>query len=214
VHEENVIKIHNKFYATLGILGYRDLDYDIDIDDLNKRIIRHAYSKSDVTWISTGGDIGTSFIQPMYNALQVVQGYWKQDTPSVTLHDTLHVQAEIFWTVECCEKYTGNSANFGEVMSWTTRIFTDWGFNPTQISDCMMQYADVSTKVADVGTRLIKICSRGVKIDMSREVFQLFSTLDLLDFFCTGVICFMKALFSGVKWEDIPRESDYSQYQR
>ena len=65
----------------------------------------------------------------------------------------------------------------------------------------MMQYADVPTKVADVGTRLI--CSRGAKIDdMSREVFQLFSTL----LFCTGVICFMKTLFRGVKW-DVPREA-------
>jgi hypothetical protein len=203
-------KIHDKFYATLGMLGYRDfvVDYDIDIDDLNKRIIRHACSRGDVTWISTGGDIGTSFIQPMYNALPILQGYWKQNTPSVTLHDTLHVQAEMFGTVECCEKYTGDAANLGEIMSWTTRVFTDWGFNPTQISDCMMQYADVSTKVADVGTRLIKICSRGVKIDdMSRETFQLFSTLDLLEFFCTGVICFVKTLFRGVKWEDVPRET-------
>jgi hypothetical protein len=65
------------------------------------------------------------------------------NTPSVTLHDTLRVQ-EMFGTVECCEKYTGDDANLGEIMSWTTRIFTDWGFNPTQISDCMMQYADVS----------------------------------------------------------------------
>jgi hypothetical protein len=38
--------------------------------------------------------------------------------------------------------------------------------------------------------------------DMSREVFQLFSTL----LFCTGVICFMKTLFRGVKW-DVPREA-------
>jgi hypothetical protein len=60
------------------------------------------------------------------------------NTPSVTLHDTLRVQAEMFGTVECCEKYTGDDANLGEIMSWTTRIFTDLEFNPTQISDCSM----------------------------------------------------------------------------
>lgn len=202
-------KIHDKFYATLGMLGYKDfiVDYDVDIDDLNKRIIRHAYSKGDITWICVGGDIGTPFIQPMYEPFSVVQGYWKQDISSITFRDTLCIQAEMFGTVVCHEKYTGSASDIGEIMSWTTRVFTDWGFDPVQIFDCMIQYANVSAGAASVGTRLVKMCSNGVKFDdIPSQMFQLFSTLDLLEFFYTGAKCFIGALLRGVKSDDIAHE--------
>lgn len=63
----------------------------------------------------------------------------------------------------------------------------DWEFNPAQILDCMMQYADVSTGVTNVGIRLM--WSRGKK-DMvhdssSRQIFaQTF----------VGTKCFIEAL--------------------
>lgn len=112
--------------------------------------------------MSVGGDIGTPFIQPMYKPFPVVQDYWKQNVSSVTFRDTLCVQ-KVFRTVVCHKKYTGSSADMQEIMSWMVRIFTDLEFNPAQILDCMMQYADVSTEVTNVGICLIKMWSRGKK---------------------------------------------------
>ena len=202
-------KIHDRFYATLGMLGYRDfvVDYDIDIDDLNKHIIRHAYSRGDLSWMYVGGDVGTSFIQPMYEPFLVVASRWKQDPSSIVLHDTLHVQSEAFGIVVCHEKYTGSPTNIDEIISWTTQIFMSWGFSLEQIFDSMIQYDDIPAESTLIGTCLIEAIAKGTKWeDTAPELFQLLSTLDLFVYGCAVGKCFTKALLKGVKWGNVVHE--------
>ena len=103
-------KLHDKFYGILGILGYKDfvVDYDISVDDLNKKMAQYAYSKGDVSWIGIGGDEGTGFIQPMYKPFTIM-GFWEEDDPGSCVRfdeNNLWLDVQIISKITDCRKIT------------------------------------------------------------------------------------------------------------
>ncbi|KFH61781.1 hypothetical protein MVEG_12364 [Podila verticillata NRRL 6337] len=169
-------KTLDKFYATLGILGYKDfvVDYDISMDDLNKSIARYACSSGDIGWMAVGGDVGMGFIQPMYEISSVKIGNnWKQNTPSVVFNNMIYVQARTFGTIVRCERYTEAKVGY-EVVPWAARTFVDWGFSLYQILEVVMQYDEISEEFANVGTCCIDTVSKSTDlVDVLRRIVSL-----------------------------------------
>lgn len=100
----------DRFYGILGVLGYRDfvVDYDMDMMSINKRIVQHAYSKGDISWLSIGGDAGNGFVQPMYREFNQVGVFWKEDKPGSCgirfEDDTLWINLQPFATITDVER--------------------------------------------------------------------------------------------------------------
>ncbi|KFH61790.1 hypothetical protein MVEG_12373 [Podila verticillata NRRL 6337] len=173
---KNCHEIRDRFYAVLGMLDYKDfvVDYEMDIDDLNKRIAQHAYSKGDISWLAVGGNAGKGFVQPMHQPFLRIGHIWKQDTSSIVFNDMLCVQAKTFGTVACCEEYIGPLPDIEENISWTVRTFTKWGFGLTQILDAMLRYNSASEEFVSVGTHIIDALSKGASFQsICREIAQL-----------------------------------------
>ncbi len=162
-------KIHDKFYGVLGILGYKDfpVDYDMDIDGLNKAIARYSHSKGDVSWICVGENVGSGFIQPMYKDFSSVGSGWKENTLGICgiiFGDTLSMKAMDFATVVSCKKFTRNSGT-GDMISWVIRGFREWGFSTLEILGVMLQYTDVPKNIAQVATVVFDAICKGKNLE-------------------------------------------------
>jgi uncharacterized radical SAM superfamily Fe-S cluster-containing enzyme len=74
--------------------GYKDfiVDYDMDIDDLNKYVAQYAYSKGDISWMTVGKSFRTVFVQPMYERFTKVRDGWEKvsDDDSIVLWHFAH----------------------------------------------------------------------------------------------------------------------------
>lgn len=101
-------KQHDRLYGLLGILGYTTfpVTYDISLDDLNDRIIRYAFARGDISWLSSGGSRRTGLIQPMYEDFRHIGDIWKEETPGICgmeLGDnTMKMNACTIGTVTAC----------------------------------------------------------------------------------------------------------------
>lgn len=152
-------KIHDKFYGMLGILGYKDftVDYDISIEELNKRIAQYAYSKGDISWISIGGNAGGGFIQPLYEELVYVGDYWEEDVPGICgikFEDNfLCINAMSFATV-VSRKSSKFHVYCDEFVGWCVRTFREWEFDDDIIVNTMTNFVDIS----DTTVQATKIC--------------------------------------------------------
>jgi hypothetical protein len=78
-------KPQDKFYGTLGVLGYKNfpVSYDINLDDLGKAIVKYAYSKGDISWLAVGENIGSGFIQPMDKPFSYIGWGWREEIPGI-----------------------------------------------------------------------------------------------------------------------------------
>jgi hypothetical protein len=149
--QRDCYKSQDKYYGALGILGYKDfpVDYNINIDDLNKSIVRHAYSKGDISWIGLNGDINKGFIQPLHQRYGSLGSLWEEDEPEscgiIFQDDTLSIDVFPFATITCCEKYD-ISDEASKFNMWIVRKFEDWGFNLSDIARVLSQYTNMSDK--------------------------------------------------------------------
>lgn len=173
-------KPQDNFYGMLGILGYSDfkVDYDINLEDLNKSIAKHAYSKGDLSWMSICGNIGTGFIQPMHGEFNRIGYNWQEDTPGscgITFHDkTLGVNAMMLATVVSCEK----SPKFAETPDfhvWSATIFRNWGFVDNQMISTFSNFVRLDSGLVEMACVYIKRIIEGMGLhDIGKEIASLF----------------------------------------
>lgn len=154
--KRDCFKDQDKFYGAFGTLRYKDfpIDYEINMEDLNKAIVKHAYSKGDLSWLSVGGDIGTGFIQPMDKPFSYVGWVWKEDIPGicgVRLEDEImYINAWSFAKVVCHEKLIKHNS---EDMY---RIFKSWKLDDKDIVKNMSGYKTMSSNELEVAEALLE----------------------------------------------------------
>lgn len=148
----NCYKVQDKFYGMLGILGYKDfvVDYDISPEELNKKIVRYAYSKGDLGWMSVMGS-ATGFIQPMYEESKCIGENWSEDKPGscgLTFeNDALYLNVCTFAKITYVEKFVGK----GEALvKWCIHTFRDLGFSMDDIADVMASYIYLDDGAAEI----------------------------------------------------------------
>ena len=136
------VRPQDKFYGMLGILGYTEfpVTYDMDMEDLNRKIIQYAYSKGDVSWLSIGFDNATSFIQPLYEDVKYIGEMWKEEKPGICgikFEDkVLHINACMVASVT----HRKNFLSTGELQS----IVEEWGFDDRTIISAITGYCELS----------------------------------------------------------------------
>jgi hypothetical protein len=130
VGKRECYKQQDKFYGVLGILGYKDfvVDYNISMEDLNKNIVRHAYSKGDISWISVYGTINKGFLQPMHKQSVRVGTSWKEIGRHMRFEgDSLYVPSKSFATVIRSEKCNLGTAD-KKFTKWIVLTMVSWGY--------------------------------------------------------------------------------------
>jgi hypothetical protein len=187
IMEKDCYKIHDRFYGALGVLGYKDfpVDYNISMEDLNMRIIRHAYSRGDVSWMSVGGNIGSGFIQPMYqNFVGIGGGVWNWEalyTRDTILGTTLLVNVVPLATIVRCERYPISGDSFVDISGftkWVYNIFRNWKSGDDNIVRAMAGYNDMSdVAVRMAGAYLCYIYDGGV--DSHTAIRQIHTQFDM-----------------------------------
>ena len=131
-------RIHDKFYGAFGVLGYKDfvVDYDMDIDDLNKYVAQYAYSKGDISWMSIGKSFNTGFVQPMYEHFpQIGRGWEKNLDDNIIVEDNiLCMEMAEIGTVSLSEKYySSRDDNPEDIMRWIVSVSKSWGISNFEI---------------------------------------------------------------------------------
>jgi hypothetical protein len=158
-------KIHDRFYAMLGILGYKDfvVDYNISMDDLNRKMVQYSYSKGDISWLAIGGDEGTGFVQPMYKAFDYVGTDWKETAPTIVFSDVLCMDTADLGRIVRRDKFT-ESERDESIIPWMIRTFKDWKFSDSIIVSSMAKYVDMSEELNHAGVALINAISGGLSL--------------------------------------------------
>ncbi|KFH61744.1 hypothetical protein MVEG_12414 [Podila verticillata NRRL 6337] len=158
-------KIHDRFYGVFGILGYRDfvVDYDINIDDLNKRVSQYAYSRGDLSWMSVGGNIGQGFVQPMYERFRYIGSAWKQKTPETcNISDNICIKAAIFGVVTHCNKV--KSDNKLQSVRSTINTFNDQGIKYIDMCNALVEHNTLLGEYICIGAKFLENIGKGMSI--------------------------------------------------
>jgi hypothetical protein len=140
-------KPQDKFFGAFGVLGFKDfsVDYDINMEDLNKKIIQYAYSKGDISWLSVGGDIGSGFIQPMYKPFPWIGYEWKENSPEICgikfEDEIMHINAWPFAEVVCCEKVVYDETK--NIRTELFKAFKKWNLDDKDIVKTMYDFVPV-----------------------------------------------------------------------
>lgn len=154
-------KSHDRFYGTLGILGYKDfkVDYNLDMDELNKIIIQHSHSKGDISWLAVGGNIGTGFIQPMYIPFPYIGMYWRENDGNICdvffENNTLALNSMIFGKVVNSKKRT-NKGNSEEFTTWISSTFAQWGFSDENILHTVIGFVESHDAYHHAGAKFMR----------------------------------------------------------
>jgi hypothetical protein len=172
-------KEQDRFYGALGMLGYKDfpVNYTIDMESLNSTIVKHAYSKGDISWLSVGGYTRQGFVQPMYKRFQVIGQIWKEESPDVcgikVENDAIHINTLSFAKVSQCEKFVGDYAN-GKFIGWMCRTFRKWGVDDVDIARCFMSYSDVSDIFVEMTVMYLDNYARNERENMLEKMEEKF----------------------------------------
>ncbi len=160
-------KEQDRFYGMLGILGYKDfpVDYDADMNVINKKIVQHAYSKGDVSWLAAVGN-AEGFIPQIYEISSYVGESWKEDEPNICNirfeDDALWVNMWSFATVVRSTDLRVDELPDDRVLGETFRVCKEWGLDGDDITSAIMRYADVPGTVAGVAKMFLEDQSTGV----------------------------------------------------
>jgi hypothetical protein len=158
--KRDCFKLQDKFYGAFGILGYKDfpVDYEIGMEDLNKAIVKHAYSKGDISWLSVGGDLGTGFIQPMDKPFQYAGSGWKEDEPGICgirlEGEIMYINAWSFAKVVCHEVIKDGGQKTFRVSVYQT--FKSWKLDIKDIVKNISGYRAMSNDEAEVAEALLE----------------------------------------------------------
>ncbi|KFH61786.1 hypothetical protein MVEG_12369 [Podila verticillata NRRL 6337] len=173
-------KQQDRFYGALGMLGYKDfpVDYTIDMEDLNNAIVKHAYSKGDISWLAIGGGTGKGFIQPMYKRFQVVGQIWKEESPNVCgikiEDDILYINTCSFAKISQCEKFVGDYNKGGGFVGWMCQTFRKWGINDMDIAHCFMSFSDVPDILVEMAMVYLDSYARDAKEGVIKDLHEKF----------------------------------------
>jgi hypothetical protein len=136
-------KLQDKYYGVFGILDYKNfvVDYNMEVDELAKKIVQYAYSKGDVSWMAVGGYFWPGFVQPMYSNIHVGNLWKKSEECEITFLDnkiSLNV-TKVATIVECKDpkKFQVGAQKF---LKWTYDIFIKWGFDEIDAMFAVSQY--------------------------------------------------------------------------
>jgi hypothetical protein len=149
-NDRDCYRPQDRLYGMLGLLGYKDfpVNYDISVEDLNTKIVQHASSKGDVTWISIGGNTNMGFIQPIHKEHGRVGNKWTEDEPGscgiIFDDDVLSLNVLSFGTVIRHEKFANHSDDRKDFLGWTTRTFGNWGCSEDDVIRAIMGFIDGS----------------------------------------------------------------------
>jgi hypothetical protein len=99
------------------------------MEDLNRKIIQHAYSRGDMSWLSAGTLLEHGFIQPLYNTFDCVGAKWMEETPGICdiklQSNVLQINACVVGTVTQCTHWTKDDGD-GDFVTWAVEEFRDW----------------------------------------------------------------------------------------
>lgn len=184
VGKRECYKPQDKFYGVLGILGYKDfiVDYNINMEDLNKKMVQCAYSRGDISWISVYGTINKGFLQPMYEQSVRIGTSWKEIGKHMRFEDdSLYVPSRSFATVIRSEKCDFGSAN-KKFTKWIVLTLNSWGYtlsNAVIIITAFEKYPEIVYEMVDGILRLIVVdADLQQKKEYMRRRFPTENTLD------------------------------------
>ncbi len=178
-------RIHDRFYGVLGILGYKDfvVDYGVEIDELNRKMARYAYSKGDISWMAVGGNAGLGFVQPMYKKFPHM-GYLRQRTGNTynacNVADDVCIKATTFGVVthslklDTDDKPRSGSHAFSvwkngarstfQKTKFIIGVFKGWGFGYAEMSHAFSNYIVTSEEFAKVGTTFVESVDKDMNL--------------------------------------------------
>jgi hypothetical protein len=168
-------KQQDRFYGILGILGYKDfiVDYNVNMDDLNKFIVKYAYSKGDISWMAVGGSLKNSFIQPIYNMFMGVGSIWMDDNSGIKFrNNTLSMKTATLGVVTRCEKFTHTENDHTRFCGWCVSIFRRWGFSNEEITDMFLETSDEKPAIVEIMKAFLDTASKGLNDDDQADEFS------------------------------------------
>jgi hypothetical protein len=135
-------KPEDKFYGTLGVLGYTNfpVTYGIDMRDLMKTFMEHAYYNGDVSWLAVHVNGETGFI-PSHENLEYIGELWREEIPGSCnikfTEDTLFINA-------CM---VANVTHTQEIVNGNRKLYDTyekWGFSDSDATRCIIGYCKLS----------------------------------------------------------------------
>jgi len=143
----------DKFYGLFGVLGYKNFvvkyDKETDMEILNLKIIEHAYSRGDVSWMGISVDGETGFIQQIHREnIRYAGGTWKEEIQGSSnlefgKNGTVFIDACVVSSVTDCVNITG-SKDVGIVFAEVIKRFGDLKYTSDHIVSAMTGYRKMS----------------------------------------------------------------------
>lgn len=175
-------KIHDRFYGTFGILGYKDfvVDYDVSIEELNRKVAKYAYSKGDISWMGIGRNMGMGFVQPMYENLLPVGDLWRETESNMTFEDKfLYMDVIPLGVITNCETFPTPDQRFEfdipSFVNWIFDTFVSWGFDRDDVIYSFMGFIYISDEDDEHMAKYLDCIARDVQSDQLADELDEFT---------------------------------------
>lgn len=172
----------DKFYGVFGILEYKDfvVDYEQNSRDLGKKVVQHAYSKGDLSWMAIGS-FWPGFVQSAYSP-SYIGDLWKEESGAckITFHDDLlSTNVAFFAKVISSESCAASNVEASDFISWLSRVYKTWNFNEVYVAASIIQFKRISNDtMSNLVIRLLSIIE-GKDLVQIFTAFLMASTLNL-----------------------------------
>lgn len=192
-------KNQDRFYGVLGILGYTGVlvDYNTDMEELNKTIVQYSYSKGDISWMAIGGNVRDGFLQPMYTPFRYLGLFWKENEENICnafFGNMLAINSMLFGEIVNVEGYghrdesedLAHGDGIGNFIAWISLTFAQWGFSDKEIFDAIIGFVPSHEKYNRVGARFVNDLKNGRQLAdiYANQALDDFKTpLDIMDKF-------------------------------
>jgi hypothetical protein len=158
-------KEHDRFYGVFGMLGYKDFSvgYDMSIDDLNMHIVRYAYSKGDISWMTVVVDGEVGLIQSMYKEFRKIGLRWRESTPgicNIRFEDSPYVDGTEFGVVTSCKKFVGDPKKLDEFIPWVVHSLNELELDNATMFDAIVQYVDGLEEFMQIGIKFLETIAK------------------------------------------------------
>lgn len=146
-----ISRVQDKFYGTLGILGYKNfpVSYEISMEDLNKKMAQYAYSKGDISWLTVSGDEGIGFIRLMYRPFFTLGSNWREDEPGGIKfeNNTVCMDAITSAIVTRCENFGLTDSADKLFVGWAFQRFLEWELDELDITRTFLMFEESSDEL-------------------------------------------------------------------
>lgn len=130
-HKRKCYKPQDRYYGMLGILGYVNfpVTYDITMEDLGKKLMEHAYSNMDVSWLAVHTKDKTGFI-PSCEDVTYIGELWREEEPGMCdikfEENTLWINACVVADVTHSHKVVDNKIDLED-------MYKEWGVDDSDV---------------------------------------------------------------------------------